>query len=100
MLRKKRVLALYSLLCERYSADIQLMGGPDRMIQLESRIWIRAGDIKKHFEDIESYRAIRMYQRFNLMGLPYGAWGDNPNKLVELIEMLKPLDQHYHPKII
>lgn len=70
------------------------------MIQLDSRIWVRAGDIKSLLEDIECYKAIRLYERFNLMGLPFGAWGDNPNKLVELIEILKPLDQHYHPKII
>ena len=34
------------------------------------------------------------------MGLPHGAWGENPNKLVELVELLAPIDEFYHPPVI
>ena len=97
---KKRIKALYSLLCEGYGAGYNPIGGPDRMIMLENGIWLKASAIKEILNDDECYRAIHLFQRYQLMGLPYGFWGNNPNKLVELVELLMPLDQHYHPRII
>lgn len=95
---KKRLKALYSLLCEGYGAGYDPIGGPERMVMLEGGIWLKAQEIKDILNDDECYKAIHLFQRFQLMGLPYGAWGENPNKLLELIELLVPLDQHYHPK--
>lgn len=51
-------------------------------------------------QDIEALAAVQFYLRWKRLGLPYGSWGVNPNKLVEVVELLEPLDMFYHPRMI
>ena len=51
-------------------------------------------------EDIEALSAVQFYLRWKRMGMPYGPWGMNPNKLVEVVDLLDPLDGFYHPRMI
>ncbi len=51
-------------------------------------------------KDEDALSAIRFYQNYKRMGMPFGAWAYNPNKLVEIVELLAPLDELYHPPII
>jgi len=34
------------------------------------------------------------------MGFPHGHWGNNPNRLVEVVDLLDPLDKIYHPRSV
>ena len=58
-----------------------------------------ASEINKALHDEEAANAIRFYQRWKRMGMPYGSWGINPEKLVEVVDLLEPLDRFYHPRV-
>lgn len=91
---------MYSLLSEGYTASYSPSGGRDREIRLKTDEWVKAYEIPGMLEDIEALSAVQFYLRWKRMGMPYGPWGMNPNKLVEVVELLDPLDGFYHPRMI
>ena len=91
---------MYSLLSEGYTASYSPSGGRDREVRLKTDEWVRAYEIPGMLEDIEALSAVQFYLRWKRMGMPYGPWGMNPNRLVEVIDLLDPLDVIYHPRII
>ena len=91
---------MYSLLLEGYTASYSPLGGEDREIHLKSGIWVKAVDVKGMLEDIDGLTAVEFYLRWKRLGMPYGPWGVNPNRLVEIIDILEPVDSIYHPKLI
>ena len=91
---------MYSLLSEGYTADFSPVGSLDREIRLKNDIWVKAQEISGMLQDIEALAAVQFYLRWKRLGLPYGSWGVNPNKLVEVVELLEPLDMFYHPRMI
>lgn len=93
--------ALYSLWSEGYSADYRRRyGRPDRTTTLKSGVTVRLDDIPGLFKDQLALSAIRFYLRFKRMGMPYQNWAENPNALVQVVDLLEPLDSLYHPKMM
>ena len=70
------------------------------MVMLKTGAWIEASVIKETLQNAEALSAILFYQRWKKMGMPYGSWGINPEKLVEVVDLLEPLDRFYHPQVI
>ncbi len=91
---------MYSLLSEGYTASYSPSGGRDREVRLKTDEWVRAYEIPGMLEDIEALSAVQFYLRWKRRGMPYGPWGMNPNRLVEVIDLLDPLDGFYHPRMI
>ena len=91
---------MYSLLSEGYTASYSPSGGRDKEVRLKTDEWVRAYEIPGMLEDIEALSAVQFYLRWKRMGMPYGPWGMNPNRLVEVIDLLDPLDGFYHPRMI
>lgn len=91
---------MYFLLSEGYTASYSPSGGRDREVRLKTDEWVRAYEIPGMLEDIEALSAVQFYLRWKRMGMPYGPWGMNPNRLVEVIDLLDPLDGFYHPRMI
>ena len=91
-------MAAYSLLAEGYTADFESMD-EDRMVMLKTKEWVKAVDIVPTITHPEAIAAIRFYQRYRRMGMPYGSWALNPEKLVEVVDILEPLDRFYHPQV-
>lgn len=50
--------------------------------------------------DQDAISAINFYSHFKRLGMPYGPWGINPNILVQIVEVIGPLDDLYHPPVI
>ena len=67
---------------------------------LKTEKWMRAVDIVPMITDPKALSAISFYQRYKRMGMPYGSWALNPEKLVEVVDLLEPLDRFYHPQVI
>ena len=91
---------MYSLLSEGYTASYIPSGDENREIRLRTDEWVRAYEIPGMIEDTDAIFAIQFYLRWKRMGMPYGPWGMNPNKLIEVVDLLDPLDRFYHPKMI
>ena len=91
-------MAAYSLLSEGYTAEYDA-DDEDRMVMLKTEKWVKAVDIVPMITDTEALSAISFYQRYKRMGMPYGPWGMNPEKLVEVVDILEPLDRFYHPQM-
>lgn len=91
---------MYSILSEGYTASYSPIGGRNREVRLKTDEWVRAYEIPGMLEDIEALSAVQFYLRWKRMGMPYGPWGMNPNKLVEVVDLLNPLDGFYHPRMI
>lgn len=47
--------------------------------------------------DEELYELIGFYQIWKRMGFPFGAWAYNSNRLVQVVNVLNPLDLIYNP---
>ena len=60
---------------------------------------MNATEINAALTDDEAASAIRFYQRWKRMGMPYGSWALNPERLVEVVDILEPLDRFYHPQV-
>lgn len=69
-----------------------------RVINLKTGVH-EALEINRALEDLEAAEAIQFYLRFKRMGMPFGPWGQNPHKLVQVVDVLEPLDELYHPKV-
>ena len=91
-------MAAYSLLSEGYTAEYE-PAGEDQMVMLKTKEWVKAVDIVPAITDADALSAIRFYQRFKRMGMPYGSWALNPERLVEVVDILEPLDRLYHPQV-
>ena len=65
---------------------------------LKSGQKVRAYDIPMILNDKDALSTVRFYQRYKLMGMP-DKWGDCPNRLVVVVELLAPLDELYHPRM-
>lgn len=91
-------MAAYSLLAEGYTADYDPMD-ENHMVMLKTKEWMKAVDIVPAISNPEALEAIRFYHRYKRMGMPYGSWALNPEKLVEVIDILEPLDRFYHPQV-
>ena len=91
---------MYSLLSEGYTASYSPSGDRDREVRLKTDSWVKAYEIPEMLKNLEAIEAIEFYLRWKRMGMPYGPWGMNPNKLVEVVELLDPLDGFYHPRVI
>ena len=92
------MLLLLLFIC--FSFDLNGWESGDREVRLKTDEWVRAYEIPGMLEDIEALSAVQFYLRWKRMGMPYGPWGMNPNRLVEVIELLDPLDGFYHPRMI
>ena len=73
--------------------------GEGRMVMLRTGEWVGAEAIGRTLLNEDAAVAIRFYQRWKRLGMPYGPWGMNPEKLVEVVEVLEPLDRFYHPQM-
>lgn len=91
-------MTLYSILSEGYS-DSFPEEEKDRVIRLKNGSFISAMEINAALQDEDAASAIRFYQRFKRMGMPYGSWALNPARLVEVVDILEPLDRFYHPQV-
>lgn len=69
------------------------------MVMLKTKEWVKAVDIVPTITHPEAIAAIRFYQRYRRMGMPYGSWALNPEKLVEVVDILEPLDRFYHSQV-
>ena len=69
------------------------------MVMLKTEKWLKAEEIVPTITNREALSAIGFYQRWKKMGMPYGSWGINPEKLVEVVDLLEPLDRFYHPQV-
>jgi hypothetical protein len=75
-----------------------LLGGPDRVRVLKSKLEITQGEIIELFDDEDVISALNAYQAWKNVGvLPYADLADCPYWLVQTINVLKPLDDFYHP---
>ena len=70
------------------------------MVMLKTEKWMKAVDIVPTITDPDVLSAIGFYQRFKRMGMPYGSWALNPERLVEVVDILEPLDNFYHPPVM
>lgn len=73
---------------------------PEREIDLKSHVSVKAKDIGGYFHDVAATSAVRFYQVWKRQGYPYGPWGDNPSILFQIVELLGPVDDMYHPRLI
>lgn len=90
---------MYSLACEGYTEHTRRhYGGADRTVDLRSGVTVRFDDIPSYFRDEYLDSAVWFYLRYKSMGLPYPGWAACPNILVEIVDVLEPLDRLYHPK--
>lgn len=90
---------MYSLACEGYNENTRRhYGGADRTVDLRSGVMVRMDDIPSYFQDHDLVSAVNFFLRYKTMGLPYQGWGNNPNVLVEIVEIIEPLDRLYHPE--
>ena len=90
---------MYSLIAEGYTADFESCD-ERRMVMLKTQQWLKAKEIHGMLTMPEAVSAITFYQRYKKMGMPYGSWALNPEKLVEVVDILEPLDRFYHPQVI
>ena len=85
---------------EGYTDEYKPSGPEDRETMLKSGVWVRVYDIPGILRNVDALSAILFFRRWQKMGLPYGPWGMNPNVLVEIVDLLEPLDRFYHPPLI
>ena len=86
------------MLCEGYDFSYSPTGREDRVVVLKRGQQVRAYDIPGILRNEDALSAVRFYQRYKLMGMPM-QWGDCPNKLVQAVEIISPLDDYYHPRM-
>ena len=69
---------------------------------LKSGTEVRLDDIPSILTDDElSESALRFYLRYRIMGWPYqGGWAVIPARLMQVVEILEPVDRLYHPRMI
>ncbi len=67
---------------------------------MKSGVTVRLDDIPGYFTDRLAVSAILFYEKFKRMGMPYQNWAENPNRLVQVIDLLEPLESLYHPKMM
>ena len=66
---------------------------------LKSGVRVKACDIPGLFADQELRMDLASYRRWVLLG--FGRqWADIPNRFVQVVETLKPVDDLYHPRMI
>ena len=69
---------------------------------MKSGFEVRLDDIAAILSDEGgAHDAISFFLRWRMMGWPYlGGWAEQPARLVEIVELLDPLDRLYHPRMI
>ncbi len=88
-------------MCEGYTANYRrLYGKPDRTTIFKIGLEVRLDDIPEMFGDTYLLSCIRFYERWKIMGYPFGPWGFNPGVLVDVVDTLAPLDNFYHPRMM
>ena len=76
------------------------MNAPQDIVHcIHDRRVIKASEIVGKISDEDALTAIGFYQRYKRMGMPYGSWALNPERLVDVVDILEPLDSFYHPKV-
>ncbi len=93
----------YSLLSEGYTASYKrVYGNSERTTVLKSGHEVRLDDIAAILSDSgDAYDAIAFFLRWKMMGWPYrGGWAEQPARLIEIVELLDPLDRLYHPRMM
>jgi hypothetical protein len=74
--------------------------GADREVYLKKpNLWIKRSEIVEALHDDEAAEMIGFYRKFQIMGMPYGSWGNNPNRLVEIVTILDPIEKAYNPRV-
>lgn len=66
---------------------------------LKTGEWVRVYDIPSILRNEEALSALVFFRRRKEMGMPYGPWGMNPEKLVQVVDVLRPLDKFYFPEV-
>lgn len=89
---------MYNLLLEEYTTDYVPLGSPDRTIFLKSGLAISANEIIDSLHDLDAYKALVTYGRYKRYGLPFGPFGQNPNKLIEAFDLLDQVYIEYEKK--
>lgn len=79
--------------------DYKPTGPADRVSRLKCGDWVRVHEIPGIMADEDAAAAVSFFARWKRMGFPYGPWGENPNPLVEVVDLLEPLDRFYTPPI-
>ena len=65
------------------------------------KLWIKASEIPAILKNEAGLEAIQFFLRFKRYGLPFsGGWAEQPERLIEIIDILDPVDSIYHPPII
>lgn len=86
-------------MCEGYDADFKhKYGKSDRTVLLKSGAEVSDKDIHDVYRDESSVMDISGYLRWTMLGFARD-WADVPNRFVQVVEMLKPLDDLYHPRM-
>ena len=75
-------------------------GKKNRVRTLKNGLECNVYDIPAIMQNEEALEAVRFFFRWKRLGLPYGDWGNNPNILIELVELLAPIDEFYRPRMI
>lgn len=69
-------------------------------MMLKTGVWLRVHDIPGILHSEDALSALHFYRRWKEMGMPYGPWGENPEKLCQIVDILRPLDKFYFPEVI
>lgn len=64
---------------------------------LKTGAWVKVYDIPAVMSNEEAGKAVDFFFKWIRMGFPYGPWGENPNPLVEIVDLLDPLERFYNP---
>ena len=78
--------------------DYVPLGGPDRVIFLKSGLALESNEIINSLHDLDAYKALVTYGRYKRYGLPFGPFGQNPNKLIEAFDLLDQVYIEYEKK--
>lgn len=87
------------MICEGYNAQYKRKYGfCDRTLELKNKDLVELDSIAEILNDEFAASSFLFYQKWKRQGYPYaGGWAEIPAKLVEIIDLLEPLDQLYHP---
>lgn len=81
------------------TSEYKPTGRESRVRTTKYGLEVKVYDIPSLMEDSEALSAVHFFFRYKRMGMPYGAWGNNPNILAEVVDLLSPIDEFYRPRL-
>lgn len=83
---------------EGYSADFkQQFGGPGRVDILKSGVKVQRDQIPDYFKDKQALADVESFIIWKRLGFPRANWEECPNRYVQVVYALKPIDDLYNP---